>query len=125
MVFAAEYFEKIIMSHFRFLYVLFLCLNPCYSDDENCIWSYKCCEFKRDPNDGSVRCEKMCDPEIKCETTTLDEVENFNTSTAELSQAFILGRRRMPIPMCRKGYKFVNGSCRRVFKKIENVVNEN
>lgn len=93
------------------------------NDDENCVWSYRCCEFKKINN--VTRCERMCEAVINCETTTTtsesvnsNEVESFNQTTDEQSQAFLYSlRRQMPVPMCRSGFKYVNGVCRRVYKK--------
>jgi hypothetical protein len=65
----------------------------------------------------------MCEAVIDCDkkvNNNSDEVETFNeTSNEEMAQAFFypFGSRRMPVPMCRGGYKFVNGSCRKVINK--------
>lgn len=111
----------------RFLWILILIIQPIRNNEENCVWSYRCCEFKEINN--VIKCEKMCEAVINCETTSTNpnEVETFNETTDEQSQAFLYSfRRQMPVPMCRNGFRYVNGQCRRILKKSNAIIaNEN
>lgn len=81
--------------------------------NEHCRWIYRCCKFEE--INGVVKCEEMCEAVINCEqneNNTSNEVESFNTTTSneEESGKIIYVRRRI----CRKGFRFTNGQCRRV-----------
>ena len=87
------------------------------SNDENCVWSYKCCEFKE--KNGKVSCVKMCEPEINCqgpeEDSNGNEVEVFEENTEQNSPYSIRGA-------CTRGFNFYNGRCRRVLGKARSNV---
>lgn len=110
-----------VKEFYNFSTILIFLAHVILASENNCVWTYRCCEFKE--IDGVVKCERMCEAVIKCETTTKfdNEIESFNetsTDDDEQSQAYLYSfRRQMPVPMCRSGYKYVNGQCRRVLKK--------
>lgn len=88
------------------LFGVVLCTN-----DENCVWNYKCCVFK-DFN-GDVTCEKMCEPEIQCkpsETTT----EEISSDAEEIDPYAPL---EIKANACREGFQFRFGKCRKVLKQ--------
>lgn len=103
------------MKTLNFLILAVFFLVKCNSniDNENCVWTYRCCEFKEINN--VTKCLKMCEPLINCNqtSTTLNsnEIENFNTTSPsdEQPQPFFFRRRT-----CRKGFKYVNGQCRKL-----------
>lgn len=79
--------------------------------DENCKWTYRCCKFKE--IHGTLNCVEMCEAEIKCNQNNFsNEVETFNetSSDEESSGNIIYGIRRR---VCRKGYRYTNGQCRK------------
>lgn len=114
---------------FYYCVVLLIGASMCQDADETCKWIYKCCKFKEE--NGVTSCEEMCDAVIKCESTTenilSNEVESFNaTSDDKKSDKFLYSfRRRMPVPMCKSGYKYRNGQCRRVLRIVNDEDNEN
>ena len=104
------------------LFSLFLVLVSVVSletkiDENGCVWSYKCCEFKE--IDGSVTCSKLCEPEINCEPT---EASNDGQNQTEVVEepiyqkpaAFAFSMNASHI--CRKGFRLDSkGICKRVF----------
>lgn len=100
----------------RIIFYSTLLIALCVSENENCKWTYRCCKFKE--INGVLECEEMCNAVINCESkisSTSSEVESFNDTLSEKSEKFLYSfRRRMPVPMCRSGFKHMNGQCRRV-----------
>lgn len=76
------------------------------SIDENCVWTYKCCEFKE--TDGEVKCEKMCEPEIQCKVLNNDEMEKLEVENNAPSSIRV---------GCSRGFQYYDDKCRRVFGK--------
>lgn len=106
------------ISKFSVIFLLLVCFNcGCKSDIENnCTWTYKCCEFKQ--VDGIVKCERMCEALINCENQNNDQVEVFDElKDGKSGDFFFTGR--LPIP-CRTGFKYVNGRCRMIHKIVPN-----
>lgn len=98
--------RNIILLCLMSILVLTLC-----SDDENCVWKYRCCSFGE--IDGEVKCLKMCEPEITCEEINQSDVESFkpdNGNDDQLAPLSLSG-------LCRGGHQFINGRCRRIFGK--------
>lgn len=79
------------------LFSAVLCLN-----DENCVWNYKCCIFKE--TNGKVTCDKMCEPEIICKTSDVEEIDPYAPIEIKANA-------------CREGYQHRFGRCRRVMKQ--------
>lgn len=91
------------------------------SEDPNCSWTYRCCQFKE--VNGVPKCEKMCEAVIVCESTTTitvnDDVEVFGElKSGEMSEDLLFSSR---LPVCRRGYKANNGRCRRVLRHVSYV----
>lgn len=80
----------------------------CSEDD--CVWKYKCCAFKE--IDGQVQCVKMCEPQVTCQTSDVVEIFEEKIDDNRLADYSIRG-------VCRTGYQFHNGRCRRIFGKIK------
>ena len=79
-----------------------ICVALC--TDDNCVWTYKCCSFTE--VNGQVSCERMCEPEINC-ATMRNEVTMIEDDDD--------GPLEMKATICRKGFQFYRGRCRRVF----------
>lgn len=94
-----------------FLLLLSLtCAVLCSNDD--CVWNYKCCVFKE--VQGQVTCEKMCEAEVLCNKAnkvgdSLDSEELDPNAPLEIKAN-----------VCRSGYQFTFGRCRKVFKQRKN-----
>lgn len=102
------------MTQFNYIlktaaFLFFIIIVQCNRRNENCVWNYRCCEFKEINN--VVKCEKMCEAIINCNQTYSNEIENFNKSSPIDETSQYSFRRRM----CRSGFKYVNGQCRKVF----------
>lgn len=76
------------------------------TEDESCVWNYKCCVFKE--VNGQVSCEKMCEPVISCskEKITKDAEEIDPLAPIELKAH-----------ACREGYQYQYGKCRKRIKQ--------
>jgi hypothetical protein len=93
-------------------------ISNCNTD---CIWTYKCCEFKE--VNGAVKSARMCEAQINCEgNNNNDDAETFDEIKSERKSENFLFSKKFPIPMCNRGYKYVNGKCRQTFA-IENSLN--
>lgn len=88
------------------IFTTFVCVSGS-TDDNNCVWSYKCCAFKE--INGEVNCVQMCEPEINCQEVKdeVGEVEVFEENTEANSRFSIR-------TACKRGFLFNNGRCRRV-----------
>lgn len=80
------------------------------SDDENCVWNYKCCVFK-DTN-GQVTCEKMCEAQVICKTPESVNLEE-NSDAEEFDPYAPL---EIKAKACREGFQYIIGRCRRIMK---------
>lgn len=85
-------------------------------DENGCVWSYKCCEFKE--INGNVTCFRLCEPEINCEPTETPDDQNQTEVVEEpifqKPAAFAFSMNANHI--CRKGFRLDSkGICKRVF----------
>lgn len=95
----------------KFLLVLVLATGG-LSNDEDCVWNYKCCTFKED--NGKITCDRMCEPEISCDGRNQTDVEVFKDEVEELAPYTLKAK-------CRNGFYYFNGKCRRVFGRPRDI----
>lgn len=81
------------------------------SDDENCVWKYKCCVFKE--TNGEVTCEEMCEAEIICKTPEATKLE----VSSEAEEFDPYAPIELKAKACREGYQYRIGRCRKIMKQ--------
>lgn len=104
----------------KFVLLFLILAGVSCTSDENCVWKYKCCEFKE--TNGEVSCVKMCEPEINCQGSNNEEVEMFdeNAAEGEYPGAPLSIRSRG----CKRGFQYYDGRCRRVFGRTRERLQE-
>lgn len=89
------------------------------SNDEDCVWNYKCCSFKE--VNGEVTCEKMCEPEINCDVKNQSDVDDLNNDVEVFNGDIPFMPASLKTMRCRQGFTFYNHKCRRVFGRPKDI----
>lgn len=115
------------LNIFLFLFLSTLNRASC-SEDENCLWAYKCCEFK-EMNSG-MTCSRLCEAEVNCRAQLEEKLEDTTRGSIEAKTEGTVATTTEPttqepiqkakpfqiinVVTCRVGYKLDSrGRCRK------------